>query len=354
MANEAPVVDTAPETPWHSLSREKVSELLQVDPAAGLPANEAARRRVQYGGNTIVQGRQRSLISLFVHQFNDLMIQVLIGAAIIAGLLGETIDALAILVILLLNAVIGTVQEYRAEKALAALRKLTAPSARVRRNGELMALPASELVPGDLVLLEAGNVVPADLRLVEASDLQLDESTLTGESQTVAKSTEPLADPGLVLMERRNMAFKGTHVTRGRALGITVGTGKQTELGRIASLLSQASRAQTPLQKRLERFSKRLAVAILLIAALMFGIGLLRGEPVLLMFMTAVSLAVAAIPEALPAVITISLALGVRKLSRHHALMRSLPAVETLGSVTYICSDKTGTLTRNEMTLGRV
>jgi Ca2+-transporting ATPase len=354
MSNDTPSVDTGPETCWHCLSSEQAEGLLQVDPAVGLSAGEAARRRKYHGRNIIEQGRRRSLTTLFVHQFSDLMIQVLIGAAIIAGLLGETIDALAILVILLLNAVIGTLQEFRAEKALAALRKMTAPSARVRRDGELMALPATELVPGDLVLLEAGNVVPADLRLVETADLQLDESTLTGESQTVAKSPEPLADPGLVLMERCNMAFKGTHVTRGRGLGITVGTGKQTELGRIASLLSEASRAQTPLQKRLERFSKRLAMAILLIAAVLFGIGLIRGEPMLLMFMTAVSLAVAAIPEALPAVVTVSLALGVRKLSRHHALMRSLPAVETLGSVTFICSDKTGTLTRNEMSLGRV
>ena len=354
MSNEPPIVDTQPGTPWHSLSSEEVTVFLQVDPEIGLSASEAARRRKHYGRNTIEQGRRRSLLSLFVRQFNDLMIQVLIGAAIIAGLLGEIIDALAILVILLLNAVIGTVQEFRAEKALAALRKMTAPTARVRRDGELMALSAAELVPGDLVMLEAGNVVPADLRLLETADLQLDESTLTGESQTVAKSSEPLTDPHLVLMERQNMAFKGTHVTRGRALGITVGTGKQTELGRIASLLSEAPQTQTPLQKRLERFSKRLAIAILLIAGVMFGIGLLRGEPVLVMFMTAVSLAVAAIPEALPAVVTISLALGVRKLSRHHALMRSLPAVETLGSVSFICSDKTGTLTRNEMSLGRV
>ncbi len=328
--------------------------MLEVDPAQGLADDEVDRRRQQVGSNIIAQGRRRSLLTLFLHQFTDLMILVLIGAAIVAGLLGEAIDAIAILVILILNAVIGTVQEFRAEKALAALRKMTSPTARVRRNGDLMELPAADLVPGDLVLLEAGNVAPADLRLVESADLQLDESTLTGESQPVEKTTEPLTDPERVLMERCNMVFKGAHVTRGRGLGVTVATGGHTELGRIADLLTREVRVLTPLQKRLERFSKRLAIAILLIAGLMFGLGLLRGEPLLLMLMTAISLAVAAIPEALPAVVTISLALGVRKLSRHHALMRSLPAVETLGSVTYICSDKTGTLTRNEMTLDQV
>ncbi|MGD8589779.1 MAG: HAD-IC family P-type ATPase, partial [Chromatiales bacterium] len=257
MSSNPGSIEAETQIPWHSLSQEKLSELLQVDIAVGLNADEAARRHERYGSNSIEQGRRRSLTSLFLHQFADLMIQVLIGAAIVAGLLGETIDALAILVILLLNAAIGTIQEFRAEKALAALRKMTSPNAVVRRNDDIMVLPASELVPGDLVLLEAGNLVPADLRLLEAVDLQLDESTLTGESQTVTKSVEPLSDPGLVLMERLNMAFKGTHVTRGRGLGVTVGIGKQTELGRIASLLSEATRVQTPLQKRLALFSKR-------------------------------------------------------------------------------------------------
>ena len=354
MSSSTGSISTRPDTPWHTLSIEEIAHRLEFDPALGLNEQEVARRRKQVGSNVIEKGRRRSLLNLFLQQFADLMILVLIGAALIAGLLGETIDALAILVILTLNAVIGTVQEFRAERALTALRKMTSPAALVRRDGELMEVPAAALVPGDLVLLEAGNVAPADLRLLEAVNLALDESTLTGESQTVEKTADVLADPELVLMDRCNMVFKGTHVTRGRGLGITVSTGRHTELGRIASLLTREVRVQTPLQKRLESFSKRLALAILLIAGLMFIVGLLRGEPTLLMFMTAISLAVAAIPEALPAVVTISLALGVRKLSRHHALMRSLPAVETLGSVTFICSDKTGTLTRNEMTLDRL
>ncbi len=343
-----------PEKPWHSLPLTDLSRILQVDAEHGLDDREVVKRRKLFGSNAIEEGRQRSLLSLFLHQFMDVMILVLIAAAVIAGLLGEIVDAIAILVILILNAVIGTVQEFRAEQALSALRSMTSPSASVRRNNTFLTLSAAELVPGDLVLLEAGNIVPADLRLIEAADLQLDESTLTGESQTVEKDPQSLPDPDLLLMDRRNMAFKGTHVTRGRALGLTVGTGMQTELGRIAALLAHQETLQTPLQKRLERFSKRLAIAVLLIAAVVFVFGLVRGESMLLMFMTAVSLAVAAIPEALPAVVTISLALGVRKMSRHHALMRNLPAVETLGSVTYICSDKTGTLTRNQMTLDQI
>ncbi len=345
---------TPPAKPWHSLTLTDLTRILDVDSARGLDDDEVIKRRTRFGTNAIEEGRKRSLLSQFLHQFTDVMILVLIVAAVIAGLLGEIVDAIAILVILILNAVIGTVQEFRAQKALSALRSMTSPSASVRRNGSLQTLPATELVPGDLVLLEAGNIVPADLRLIEAADLQLDESTLTGESQTVEKSPEPLPDPDLVLMERCNMAFKGTHVTRGRALGLTVGTGMQAELGRIAALLAHDETVQTPLQKRLARFSKRLAIAVLCIAALVFFVGLMRGESILLMFLTAVSLAVAAIPEALPAVVTISLALGVRKMSMHNALMRNLPAVETLGSVTYICSDKTGTLTRNQMTLDQI
>jgi Ca2+-transporting ATPase len=343
-----------PAAPWHSLNPDALTQTLQLDTRKGLSDDEVLKRRQRFGPNSLTEGRKSSLLRLFLHQFADVMILVLIAAAAIAGLLGELVDAIAILVILLLNALIGTVQAFRAEKALAALRKMTSPTATVRRNGSILSIPAGELVPGDLVLLEAGNLVPADLRLLEAADLQLDESTLTGESQTVEKSPETLAEPDLVLMERCNMLFKGTHVTRGRGMGVTVATGMQTELGKIAGLLAQEETLQTPLQKRLERFSKRLALAVLVIAALIFVTGLLRGEAILLMFMTAVSLAVAAIPEALPAVVTISLALGVRKMSRHHALMRNLPAVETLGSVTYICSDKTGTLTLNRMTLDQI
>ncbi len=336
-------------SPWHVLSSGEVATHLTVDPDVGLTTEEAARRIVQYGLNEIRERPPRPLWRMFLDQFTDFMILVLIGAAIISGIVGEPPDAIAIVVIVLLNGVIGFVQEYRAERAVAALKLLAASTARVRRGGHVTDLSALQLVPGDVVLLEAGNTMPADLRLIETVQLKVDESPLTGESVPVEKQTAPLPEAEVPLGDRVNLAYKGTSVTYGRGSGLVIATGMHTELGRIASMLGKEEAAKTPLQKRLARFGQRLALAALAICGIVFAVGVLRGESVVLMFLTAVSLAVAAIPEALPAVVTVSLALGARRMVKKQALIRRLPAVETLGSVTYICSDKTGTLTQNKM-----
>ncbi|MEK6662708.1 MAG: cation-translocating P-type ATPase [Pseudomonadota bacterium] len=340
-------------TPWHTLTSESVAARLSVDPAQGLAPDEVAQSLAQYGPNEIIEQRRRSPLVMFVSQFTDFMILVLIAAAIVAGIVGEPQDSIAIVVILLLNAVIGFIQEYRAERAVAALQRLAAASARVRRGGQWESVTGAQLVPGDVVWLEAGNVVPADLRLIEVAQLKVEEAALTGESHPVEKIPGVLIEADLPLGDRRNMAYKGTIVSYGRAEGIVVATAMQTELGRIAALLHATGDAKTPLQKRLAAFGQRLALAVIALCAIIFTVGVLRGEPVVLMFLTAVSLAVAAIPEALPAVVTVSLALGAHKMVRRHALIRRLPAVETLGSVTFICADKTGTLTENRMRVER-
>jgi Ca2+-transporting ATPase len=343
-----------PETAWHTLSAAQIVEKLVGDAERGLSDAEAAERLRATGPNVLSEGRRRSLPAMFLSQFADFMILVLLAAAVISGFIGEPMDTVAILVILLLNAVIGAVQEYRAERAVAALRRMAALQAIVIRDGRQQTIDASGLVPGDLVLLESGNQVPADLRLLESAELQTDESAMTGESATVAKSVDTLTDAQLPMADRANQVFKGTLVTKGRGRGLVVATGMETELGRIAGLLGSEKGVKTPLQKRLTRFGRYLALAVLAICSIVFVSGLLQGQPVMLMALTAVSLAVAAIPEALPAVITVSLALGAHKLSRRQSLVRNLPAVETLGSVTFICSDKTGTLTENRMTCERV
>ncbi len=335
-------------SPWHRLDRAAAAARLGSDLVRGLtPATAAARLR-QAGPNVLQEKGGRHPLAMLGAQFTDFMILVLIAAALIAGFVGEPQDAIAIVVIVILNGIIGFVQEYRAERAMTALKKLSSPQARVLRGGRPLLIDAADLVPGDLVELEAGNIVPADLRLTEIAALKVDESALTGESQAVDKQLAPLSEIELPLGDRVNLAYKGTIATYGRARGLVVATGMQTELGKIATLLSSEA-GKTPLQKRLARFGRALALAVLAICAIIFIAGWLRGEPPLLMLLTAVSLAVAAIPEALPAVVTISLALGAARMVRQNALIRRLPAVETLGSVTYICSDKTGTLTLNRM-----
>jgi Ca2+-transporting ATPase len=334
---------------WYSQATCEILRRLGSDVRAGLPADSIATRQSEFGPNRIEEGQQRSPWTIFVGQFRDFMIVVLLAAAAIAGALGDAVDSIVILAIVLLNAVMGFAQEFRAERAIAALRQMAAPEATVIRESELRRIPSDELVPGDLVVLEAGGAVPADLRIVEAVQLHTDESALTGESEAVEKTSDPISGNHIPLGDRRNLAFKGTTVTSGRGHGVVVATGMQTELGRIASLLESENAPRTPLQRRLTDFGRSLALAVLAICGVLFVVGLLRGEPPLRMLLTSISLAVAAIPEALPAVVSVALALGARTMVRHRALVRRLPAVETLGSVTYICSDKTGTLTENRM-----
>ena len=334
---------------WHTLTADEAAQHLETDLRSGLSSEQAASRLTHFGSNELKEKRARSPWRMLIDQFADFIIVVLICAAIISGVVGDVEDTIAIIVIVILNAGIGFVQEYRAERAMAALKKMAETGAQVLRDGRVESISASALVPGDVILLESGNVVPADLRILEAIRLKIDESALTGESVAVEKQTRPLAIGEVPLGDRTCLAYKGTLVTYGRARGLVIATGMDSELGKIAALLGEDGEARTPMQKRLAEFGRRLALAALAICVLVFVIGVLRGEPLLLMFMTAVSLAVAAIPEALPAVVTISLALGARKMVRQHALIRRLPAVETLGSVSYICSDKTGTLTQNRM-----
>jgi Ca2+-transporting ATPase len=333
---------------WHRQPVVTVLEDLRSSPG-GLTSRDARERLAVHGPNLLREGPRRTALGLLAGQFTDFMILVLLAAAIVSGLIGDVVDTIAILAIVGLNAAIGFVQEYRAERAMVALKAMAAPTATVLRDGATAVIPAADLVPGDVVLLEAGRIVPADLRLLETARLRAEEAALTGESVPVEKTTAPLPAEGLSVGDRTNMAYKGTTVAYGRGRGVVVATGMQTEFGRIAASLQQAEEVKTPLQRRLTRFGKNLSFAVLAICGVVFAAGLARGEPPLPIFLVAVSLAVAAIPESLPAVVTISLALGARKLVAKQALVRRLPAVETLGSVTYVCSDKTGTLTLNRM-----
>jgi Ca2+-transporting ATPase len=320
--------------------------------SSGLEEEEAQNRSQKSGLNVLIETKKNSAFLLFISQFKDLMILILAGAALLSGWIGDWTDTLIILGILLLNAVLGFVQEYKAEKAMESLKKLTQTQSKVLRSGKVISIPASQLVVGDVILLEAGNQVPADIRLLEGFSLKIDESSLTGESLPVDKRMEVLHGENLSPGDQFNMGFKGTLVTQGRATGLVVAIGMDTELGKIASLL-QTSSPPTPLQQRMQQFGKLISLLILVICVVLFVVGVLRGEAILQVLLLSVSLAVAAIPEALPALITIALSLGAKRLAKKNALIRKLPAVESLGSVTYICTDKTGTLTENKLAVTR-
>ncbi len=337
---------------WHLQDIDEVVKQTQSS-NKGLSGAEAIIRLERYGPNEIAIANKRSVLIMFLSQFKDFMILVLIAAALISGFLGDLTDTIVIIVLVVLNAIIGFVQEYRAEKAMDSLKKMTLTNSLVVRDNVTTTVSSTVIVPGDMILLKAGNLVPADIRLTDVVQLKINESSLTGESFPVDKQTNALAPGNISIGDYSNMAFKGTYVTNGHGKGIVIATGMKTEFGNIAGLLGEPA-VQTPLQKRLKVFGRNLAYVILVICAIVFTVGYLRGENPVVMLLTTLSLAVAAIPEALPAVITVALAIGAKKMISKNALVRKLPAVETLGSVSYICTDKTGTLTLNKMMVEQV
>jgi Ca2+-transporting ATPase len=337
---------------WWNLSASETAEKLQTGPG-GLTSEESARRLQQYGPNELVETARTSALKIFLRQFLSLMVIILIIAAVISAAIGmleedgseEIYDAIVIMIIVILNAVFGFVQEHKAEKAIQALKAMAAPRATVLRGGELALIPARELVPGDLVSLKTGDRTPADCRIKEEANLRVNESSLTGESVPISKDSVPI--PGDVIVgDRKNMVFSGTTVENGRAIGIVVATGMRTELGMIAGMVQTEPEKRAPLQDKLDRLGRQIAVGVLIACLAVFLVGSMRNADYVQMFLVAVSLAVAAIPEGLPAVVTISLALGLQRMAKRHALIRNLPAVEALGAATVICSDKTGTLTK--------
>jgi Ca2+-transporting ATPase len=349
-----PVKSGKSEITWHSMTSNEVLSRLGTNLEKGLSKELAEQRLAEYGLNQLAEKPRASFLSLVFDQLKSFVIILLVVASIISAVLGEFVDAGVILTIVVLNAVLGVVQESRAEEALAALKKMSAPDSQVLRNGKRVTVSSPNLVPGDVVFLEAGNFIPADIRLVESMNLRIDEAALTGESVSVQKHALANVAEASGLGDRKNMAFRGTVVTYGRGKGVVAETGMSTELGKIAELLSAVENEQTPLQKALDKLGKTLGWACLAVCAIVFITGLIEGGDPLTLFMIAVSLAIAAVPEGLPAIVTISLALGMQEMIKRHALIRRLSSVETLGSTTVICSDKTGTLTQNEMTVTRV
>lgn len=338
-------------TDWHSYDMADVLEKLESDAGSGLTAAEAAARLAHHGPNELQASRRISPWAIFLEQFKNILIVILLVATGISAFLGHGTEAIVITVIVLFAVILGFVQEYRAERSIDALRKMAAPAAQVIRAGAELQVPARDVVPGDIVLLSAGNRIPADVRLLESFNLRVEEASLTGESLSVEKQVTTLSGGEVPLGDRRNMAYAGTTVSYGRGRGVAVATGMKTEFGKIAEMLQAVESGRTPLQKNLDRIGRVLAWAALLVVSLIVVAGVLRGMPFLEMFIFGIALAVAVVPEALPAVVTISLALGVQRMVRRNSLIRRLPAVETLGSTSVICSDKTGTLTRDEMTV---
>ncbi len=339
---------------WHILSGGEICDKLRVNPEKGLSDKEVNRRLVEYGHNSLAVKKGVNPVFLFLGQFKDFMVMVLMIATLISGLLGEIADAVTILAIILLNAILGFVQEYKAEKSMESLRSLTAPEATVLRNGMGLKIPASDLVPGDVVMLETGDRIPADIRWIKTTNIRVEESALTGESQAVAKISEPMMDQYTPMADRKNMSYMGTVVVNGRGIGVVTGTGMATEMGIIADMMQDIISEMTPLQKRLAELGKWLVTISMALCLVVVITGILQGESFYKMFLTGVSLAVAAIPEGLPAIVTVALAVGVQRMVKRNAVIRKLPAVETLGCATVICSDKTGTLTQNEMTVRRM
>jgi Ca2+-transporting ATPase len=339
------------EKKWYQLKTEEVAALQSVSIDKGLTWKQAKERYLKMGANVLTEGKKVSLLTLLLNQFRDFMVLVLLVATLISGLLGEYTDAITIVAIVILNAILGFIQEFRAERSLSALKQLSAPNAQVLRDGEINSIPASEVVQGDIVFIESGDRVPADVRLFQVRGLYVEESALTGESLPVSKREDHLKQMDVSLGDRRNMAYMGTLVTRGSSYGIVVGTGMETEMGKIADLLDNTVSAETPLQRRLEQLGKILIAVAIVLTIVVVAAGIWHGHEPYAMFLAGVSLAVAAIPEGLPAIVTIALAMGVQRMIKRRAIVRKLPSVETLGCASVICSDKTGTLTQNKMTV---
>ncbi|HET7658403.1 MAG TPA: HAD-IC family P-type ATPase, partial [Bacillales bacterium] len=339
---------------WYEQTSTNIEELAKTNLDEGLTQEEADARLAENGANELDEQESPSAWLVFLEQFKDFMVVVLLAATLISGLLGEYVDAITILLIVLINGILGFVQERKAEKSLEALKELSAPQITVLRDGIWRRIPAKEIVFGDVVKFESGDRIGADVRLIRTNGLSVEESALTGESVAVDKRSEPLAGDDLAIGDQGNMVFMGTMVARGSAIGVVVGTGMNTEMGKIADLLQSEDSLLTPLQQRLEQLGKILITVSLGLTALVVVIGVLQGQDLYKMFLAGVSLAVAAIPEGLPAIVTVALALGVQRMIRRRALVRRLPSVETLGCATVICSDKTGTLTQNQMTVTRL
>lgn len=339
---------------YYQRSSEDTLLNLNVQCNNGLTQEEATKRLEEHGPNTLVEKQRKTILQMFLAQLKDTMIYILFAAAAISAILHEVTDAIIILIVVLINAVIGVVQESKAEAALEALKNLSSPTAMVRRNGKIMEIPASQLVVGDIVILEAGRIIPADLRLIQSVNLKIEESALTGESVPVDKDANFLSTKEIGIGDRINMAYSSTSVAYGRGEGVVVYTGMDTEIGKIASMLNESVEELTPLQKRLNDLGKLLGIVAIVIVVAMFGMALIQGRDIIEMFITAIALAVAAIPEGLTAVVTIVLALGVQRMVKVNTIVRKLPAVETLGAVSVVCSDKTGTLTQNKMTVTKV
>ncbi|MCM3632148.1 MULTISPECIES: calcium-translocating P-type ATPase, SERCA-type [Paenibacillus] len=339
---------------WHQLDRKELVDTLNSSEESGLSIEAVNERLAEHGWNELAETKKLSPLTLFLNQFKDFMVLVLMGATLISGLLGEYLDAITILAILVINAVLGFIQEFRAERSLVALKELSAPTAKVIREGKQFTVATKELVIGDIVLLESGDRVPADIRFLEANNCYVEESALTGESIPVSKHESTLREAELPLGDQRNIGFMGTLVTRGTARGIVIRTGMATEMGNIANLIQATEEMQTPLQHRLEQLGKLLIGIAIALTIMVIVAGIMHGQPVYGMFLAGVSLAVAAIPEGLPAIVTVALALGVQRMIKRKAIVRKLPSVETLGCASVICSDKTGTLTQNKMTVTRM